>query len=104
MGLEPPLPAWQAGVLATNTIPAYYNDNTRNRTVTFLRPKDVLLTLIDHHYTMLPVGRAGLEPATFTTRVPDLQSGAFTIRLPTVMGAVGLEPTMPKPRFYRPLR
>ena len=72
--------------------------------MTFLRPKDVLLTLIDHHYTMLPIGRVGLEPTVFTTWVADLQSAAVASVPPTAMGAVGFEPTMPKPRFYRPLR
>lgn len=30
-----------------------------------------------------PVGRAGLEPAVFTTRVPGLQPGRFAACIPT---------------------
>ena len=54
-GFEPVLPDRQSGVLAS--------------------------TLQSHIHL---VGRAGLEPAMFTLRVPVLQTGAFTITLPAV--------------------
>ena len=48
------------------------------------RQSGVLASTLQSHIVFL-VGRAGLEPAVFTRRVPVLQTGAFTITLPAVI-------------------